>query len=120
MQIRYIPLILTSVFMAAHFLRSGNFVLVVICLAVPFLAAVKKRWILRSLKVFTILSALVWLLTLSDIIDQRTLAGRPWMASAIILGAVALLALFSGWLLNTKPVKDQFPKQPVADAQKRA
>ncbi len=33
---------------------------------------------------------------------------RSWMASAIILGIVALFTLFAGWLLNSQEIKERY------------
>lgn len=108
MKSRLIPLILSAVLLAAHFLRSFDLLPMLLCLLAPFLLLIKKRWVLRVLQALTIISALVWLYTLYGIIQERIFEGRSWTASAIILGVVAAFSLFSGWLLNSPKVKDNY------------
>ena len=109
MKPRYIPIILAAVLLAAHFLRSFSLLPMALCLIAPFLLLIKKRWSLVTLQLLTIPAAVIWLVTLSGIIQQRIFEGRSWTASAIILGSVTLFTLFAGWLLNAPQVKEKFP-----------
>lgn len=105
MKVRIAPLILSAVIVAAHFLRSYNLLPLALCLAAPFLLLFKKRWSLLVLEGLTVLAAIIWMIALNGIIQQRLQEGRSWLASAIILGAVALFTLYSGWLLNSPVMK---------------
>jgi len=109
MKLRYIPIILASVLIAAHFLRTFSLVPMTVCLLAPFLLLIKKRWSPITLQLLTIPAALIWLITLNGIIQQRIFEDRSWTASAIILGGVALFTLFAGWLLNSPEVKERYP-----------
>ena len=109
MKLRYIPIIFAAVLLAAHFLRSYSLLLMVLCLLAPFLLLIKKRWSLLTLQLLTIPAALIWLFTLSEIIQQRIFEQRSWTASAIILGVVTLFTLWAGWLLNSGTVKEPYP-----------
>jgi hypothetical protein len=109
MKSRLIPLILSALLLAAHFLRSFDIIPMLFCILAPFLLLIKKRWVLYILQSLTVVSALVWMYTLYGIIQERTFEGRSWTASAIILGVVAAFTLFSGWLLNSPKVKDNYP-----------
>lgn len=109
MKSRLIPLILSAVVMAAHFLRSFDLIPMLFCLLAPFLLLIKKRWVLYVLQSLTVVSTLVWMYTLYGIIQERILEGRSWTASAVILGVVAIFTLFSGWLLNSPKVEDNYP-----------
>lgn len=108
MKFRYVPIILTAILLAAHFLRSYSLLPMTLCLMAPFLLFIKQRWSLLTLQLLTIPAALIWLVTLSGIIQQRIFEGRSWTASAIILGGVALFTLFAGWLLNSPQLKEKF------------
>lgn len=108
MKLRYIPIILAAVLIAAHFLRSFSVLPMILCLLAPFLLLIRKRWSLLSLQLATIPAALIWLMTLYGIIQQRIFEQRSWTASAIILGVVALFTLFAGWLLNSPQVKERY------------
>jgi hypothetical protein len=109
MKLRLILVILAAVLLAAHFLRSYSLLPMAICLLAPFLLLIRKRWSLVTLQLASIPAALIWLLTLYGIIQQRIFEGRSWTASAIIIGVVAAFTLFAGWLLNLSKLKDEFP-----------
>jgi hypothetical protein len=109
MKLRFIPIIVAAILLAAHFLRSFSIVPMVLCLLAPFLLLIRKRWSLLTLQLATIPAALIWLMTLYGIIQQRIFEQRSWTASAIILGVVAAFTLFAGWLLNSPQVKDNYP-----------
>ena len=107
MKFRYVPIILAAILLAAHFLRSYSLLPMTLCLMAPFLLFIRNRWSRVTLQLLTISAALIWLATLSGIIQQRSFEGRSWTVSAIILGGVALFTLFAGWLLNSPPVKGE-------------
>ena len=109
MKLRYLPIILAAILLAAHFLRSYNILPMMLCLLAPFLLLIRKRWSLLTLQLSTIPAALIWLYTLYEIIQQRIFEGRSWTASAIILGVVAAFTVFAGWLLSSSQVKEKFP-----------
>jgi hypothetical protein len=109
MKLRITLLALSSILLAAHFLRASTPVPLLICLAAPFLLVIKKRWILRTIQALTLLGAVIWLFTLRDIIQQRVFEGRSWTASAIILCVAAGYTLLSGWLLESPIVKEKYP-----------
>jgi hypothetical protein len=110
MKLRILPIIIAAVLMATHFLRSFSLVPMAVCLLAPLLLLIKKRWSLITLQVLTIPAALIWLMTLYGIIQERVFEGRSWTASAIILGLVALFTLFAGWLLNSLQIKERYPE----------
>jgi hypothetical protein len=109
MKLRYIPIILAAVVMAAHFLRSYNILPMLLSLLAPFLLLSKKRWSVVTLQLLAIPAAFTWLLTLYGIIQQRIFEGRSWTASAIILGVVTVFTLWAAWLLNSPKIKEQYP-----------
>lgn len=109
MKLRYLPIILAAVLMAAHFLRSFSLVPMAICLLAPFLLLIKKRWSLLTLQFLTIPAAIIWMITLYGIIQERSFEHRSWTASAVILGVVAFFTLLAGWLLNSPEVKEHYP-----------
>ena len=109
MKLRISLLALAAVLIAAHFLRIAAYIPMLICLAAPFLLFVKKRWSVLVIQALTVVAAVIWLLTLYGIIQQRIFEGRSWIASGIILGAAAGYTLLSGWLLNSPVVKEQYP-----------
>ena len=109
MKLRYLPIVLAAILLAAHFLRSFRLVPMAVCLLAPLLLLIKKRWSLVTLQLLAIPAAIIWILTLHGIIQERVFEGRSWTASAIILGEVALFTLLAGWLLNSQEVKEHYP-----------
>ena len=109
MNLRYLPITPAAILMGAHFLRSYSLLPMAISLLAPFLLLIKKRWSLVTLQLLTIPAAIIWLLTLNAIIQERIFEQRSWAASAIVLGLVALFTLFAAWLLNTPKIKEQYP-----------
>jgi len=109
MKLRITLLALAAILIAAHFLRTFSIIPMLICLAVPFILFVKKRWSLVTVQTLTVVAAIIWLFTLYGIIQQRIFEGRSWTASAIILGVVTGYTLLTGWLLNSPSVKEKYP-----------
>jgi hypothetical protein len=103
-----LPLILSALLLAAHYLRSYSLIQVVLCLAAPFLLLIKRRWSLVVLQTLCTAAAFIWLYALYGIIQQRIQEGRSWMVSGIILVLVAIFNLLAGWLLNSRIVKDKY------------
>ena len=109
MKLRYVPIVLAAVVMAAHFLRSYSILPMLLSLSAPFLLLIKKRWSLVTLQLLTIPAAFIWLITLYGIIQERIFEGRSWTASAIILGVVTMFTLWSAWLLNAPKIREHYP-----------
>ncbi len=108
MKLRCTLLALSAILLAAHFLRTFTIIPMLICLAAPFLLLIKKRWTLLTIQALTFVAAIIWLLTLRDIIQQRLLEGRSWTVSAMILGVVAGYTFLTGWLLESSMVKEKY------------
>ena len=109
MKLRIILLALATILIAAHFLRTFSIIPMMICLAAPFLLFIKKRWSLLTVQALTVIAAIIWLVTLYGIIQQRILEGRSWTASAIILGVVTGYTLLTGWLMNSPLAREKYP-----------
>ena len=109
MKLRISLLALAAILLAAHYLRTFSIIPMLICLAAPFLLLIKKRWSLLIIQALTAVGAMIWLLTLNGIVQERMQEGISWTASAIILGVVAGYTLWTGWLLNSPAVKEKYP-----------
>ena len=101
-----IPMLLSSLVLAAHFFRSGNLVLVLIYCALPLILAIRRSWTTRIVQLFLFIGALEWVRALLEIAAVRRDEGLPWHRMAIILGSVAAFTALSGLLLFL------FPNQP--------
>lgn len=92
---RFIPLALSSLLIAAHFLRDGNLFVAVLCLAAPLLLLLRKPAITLAVQVMLVIAAVEWLRTAFVIAQERAAVGAPTARMFAILGSVALFTLFS-------------------------
>ena len=109
---RYIPLILSSLVLAAHHSRGGEPGLMGLWLSLPFVLFFKRRWIDRAVQMMLLVGAFEWGLTIMALIDARQMAGLPFVRMALILGAVTVFTAVSGRLLETAGRRKRLP---VAD-----
>lgn len=100
---RALPAILSSLLLAAHFLRDGRLAVVLVCLVSPLLLAGAAAWRRRVYQVFLALGALEWLRTGVGLGMDRIAAGEPWVRMAFILGGVAAFTAWSAWLAGPRP-----------------
>lgn len=99
---------------AAHFLRTGAMSGVLVCLAIPLLAAITcARWALRSLQALLVVGSVNWIVTALCVGAERRAAGEPWMRMAIILGAVAGLTAMAAGMLSRRTVLERFRASPA-------
>jgi hypothetical protein len=96
-----LPVFLSFILMAAHFLRWGNWWIVGLCLAAPLLLILRRWWTARLVQVLLILGALEWLRTMYVIMEIRMALGAPWERMAMIIGGVALFTVLSGGVFLT-------------------
>lgn len=93
--VRLLPVVISSVLIAAHFLRSGATIVAFICLFANGLLFITRSWSVRIIQVLLILYAVEWIRTLINLVQLRLEHGMPWMRLAIILGGVVLFTAFS-------------------------
>ncbi|GAB4450137.1 MAG: hypothetical protein Kow0031_32600 [Anaerolineae bacterium] len=117
MILRVSLVLLSAILLAAHFLRAGNLLLMALCLLLPALLLIRRPWSLWLLQGFAYLGAFIWLTTLAQIVLARMAVGRSYGASVAILGAVALLTLLSGALLNSAVIRRRYAESPTTERQ---
>lgn len=106
--LRLIPVYLSALLIAAHFLRAGWLPALIAALLSPFILLFKRKWAARTMQAILILSALEWVRTLFTILSQRRAAGAPWVRMACILGGVALFTGCSALLFLCRPLKARY------------
>ena len=111
MSFRISLFVIAALLLGAHFLRAGNVPLVALCLAMPLLFLLKKRWTLIVLQAAAYCAAAAWLAVAWQLVVLRQQIGQPWTAAAVILGAVALFTLLSGALLNSRCMRERYPNR---------
>jgi len=110
MLIRVIIYSLAALLLGAHFLRAGNMVLVLICITVPFAFFFRRRHSLVLLQVCAYGAAAIWLYTAWQLVQVRQSLGQSWTLAAAIIGAVALHSLLAGLLLNSRVMRERYPR----------
>lgn len=109
MALRMVLFMIAAALTAAHFFRAGSYALVALSLATPLLFLLKRRWSLILLQLAAYGATLNWLLVIVLLVQMRQQVGRPWATAALILGAVALLTLLAGLLLNSRSMRQRYP-----------
>ena len=109
MALRISLYIVAALLLGAHFLRTGNLALVALCLAAPLLFAWRSRWGLIALQFLAYIAAGTWIAVALQLVQMRQQLGQPWTVAVIILGAVALLTVLAGLLLNSRAIKERYP-----------
>ena len=104
----HLPIVLSLLLLAAHYLRGGAVVVTGVLVGLCALLFVPRVWAARLLQVALILGCIEWLRTLVVLALQRQHAGLPWLRIALILGAVAALTAASAWLFQTRRVGSRF------------
>jgi len=105
---RVIPLFIAVLLLAAHFLRDGNWVLMVVTLFVPLLLLRRRRSVLSLVQALACFGAGVWGYTTLRLVEARLAAGMPWERMALILIGVALFTLWAALLLNSEKVRKKY------------
>ena len=93
--LRSLPLLLSAVLMAAHFLRTGGLVPAGLSLCAPLLLLVPGTWPRRVLQGLLLLGALEWVRTAWVLASFRLAGGEPVGRMLLILGGVALFTALS-------------------------
>ncbi len=103
-----LPVLLSSLVMAAHFLRSGDLVPMLLVLALPTLLLIRRPWTPRIVQLVLLVGAFVWLQVALQFIAERQAEGVSWTALAIILGSVALFTAASGLVFFSPALKSHY------------
>ena len=62
--IKLIPIYLSSLALSAHFLRGWNIIFAFLCLIIPFLLLIPRKWVVRVIQIFLVLGACEWIITM--------------------------------------------------------
>ena len=103
-----LPAGLSALLLAAHFLRTGNLVLVVASLALVVLLFIRRPWAARLIQVGLFLGALEWLWTLVFLVGARRQSGQPFVRLAVILGVVTVVTGASTLCFRTRALRQHF------------
>lgn len=97
----FVPIVLSLLVLAAHFLRGGCLPFTLALLALLALLPLRRAWVPRFFQVVLTLGALEWGRTLVTLAMARGEQGEPYLRMVLILGAVALVTQGSALLFET-------------------
>jgi len=103
-----VPVTLSFLVLAAHFLRAEWMILCVVSVILPTLLLVPRPWSARVMQLALILGAMEWMRTLGQLAEIRTQLGQPWTRMAIILGAVALFTALSALVFQGRDMARRY------------
>ncbi|MDZ7265644.1 MAG: 4Fe-4S binding protein [candidate division KSB1 bacterium] len=110
-----LPVIISSLLMAAHFSRAEQHGVAIVFLLLPFLLLIKRRWVAIIFQVLLLLAAVEWMQTTLRIVHLRQALGQPWLRLVIILGSVALFTALAALVFESKSLKQRFVGKGQSD-----
>ena len=106
-----VPVLFCYLLLAAHFFRGGNLLLVAVCLFLPLVLTVPRRWAARLAQIGLLLGAVAWIRTLVGIASRRQAVGEPWVRMAVILGAVAAVTLLATLVFRQRALREHYSRR---------
>jgi uncharacterized membrane protein len=106
--IQLIPVIISMLLIAAHFLRANNIYLVAVCFILLLGLLVRAPLPAKVMQGTLVISTIEWIRTAYTIVSVRMQIGLPWTRLAVILGAVACFTLTSGLVFFSKTLKERY------------
>ncbi len=103
--VHLLPVVLSLLMLAAHFLRGGNTGLVAIVLGLVVLLFVRRPWAVRVVQGALVVGAAEWGRTLVVLAGERMQAGLPVVRLIFILGGVSLATILSALVLEIRAVR---------------
>ncbi len=105
---RYIPLTLAPLLLAAHFLRSGNYGLAAACAFLPLVLFIKRAWVPIVGQGLTLAGTLVWVNTAASLVSVRRMIGESWVRLAIIMGVVTLFTAATALIYRSAKMQSKY------------
>lgn len=106
--IRLLPVFLSILLMAAHFLYAGYSILVFIVLASLLILLIRKPWAVRIIQIELILGGIEWIRAALNYVDIRQASNMPWTRLAVILGVVSLVTIASALVFRSRSLKERY------------
>jgi hypothetical protein len=103
-----IPVFISLLLLAAHFLRYGNILFMALLLLVIPLLAIRKKWVVLLFRILLFLGAVEWVRTIWTLVAIRMEFEKPYLRMAVILGVVALFTALSAFVFNSKRLRNRF------------
>jgi NAD-dependent dihydropyrimidine dehydrogenase PreA subunit len=94
--------ILSSLLLAAHFMREGNTAMVLLSLSLPVLLTIRRKWAVSILSLFLFCGAALWASSAFWMTAVRLQNAMPWARMAAIMLCVTAFTLLSAMVLFDK------------------
>ena len=104
----YILSIFSSLMLSAHFLRNGNYGLMIVGIILPLFYFIKKQWLIKIFSGLLLFGFLEWIRTIINIYHFRLLINQPYERMVFIMTFVSSLTLLSGLLMLRKKFINKF------------
>ena len=100
--LRLVPVVLSSVVLAAHVFRAGwPLALAVVLALLPLALVGARRPAVRTVQLVLVVGAAEWFRTVVLLVAARRAAGLPHLRLALVLGAVAAFTALAAWSLDS-------------------
>ena len=106
--LRLTPVLISILFLAAHFFRVRNFPLLAIAAGVAVILLIRRRWVPRVVQIALVLGGAEWIRTTVVLASGRYVAGQSWIRLVAILGAVALFTACSGLAFGHPRLRERY------------
>jgi ABC-type transport system involved in cytochrome c biogenesis permease subunit len=93
--LQFLLVVFSFLLLAAHFLRAGALVMMLLSFGLLALVFVRQPWAARVLQAWLAIGALVWALTGFSLAIDRVGQGRPAVRLLVIMGSVALVTILA-------------------------
>ena len=107
-----IPIVLSILLTAAHFLRGGNVGFAALFLLALGLLLIPRRWAARALQGLLLFAALLWASTTIAIAGDRLATGKPLLRMVMILCAVTLFTAASALVFYFPAMRKRYRLKP--------
>jgi hypothetical protein len=113
--VRLLPVFISFLLLAAHFMRAGQTVVMVVLLLLLPLLLLKKFWVPWVMQLTLLLGALEWVRTIVFVAQTRMDQGMPWTRMAVILGVVALFTALSCLVFRSKALRKRYSDESITE-----
>jgi len=94
--------------LAAHFLRSAQFVATAICVMLTFIVFAYKPYAARLAQIALLIGTLEWIATAFALSAERSAIGAPALRMQIILVSVGAVCFLSIFVFYTRTLRERF------------
>jgi len=110
--LKLLPVILSFVLLAAHFLfHTGQVAIAVVPLLFLVPLLFKKTWVPWFTQLVLLLGTIEWVRTLYVGASQKAASEEDWMRYAFILGAVALFTALSCLVFRSRGLRRRYSEE---------